>query len=138
MISIDPRLDIIVVDDSDADLLITDIVLKRSHLSNAVVLLDSGERAIAHLEEGIAQGRALPALVLLDVNMPGMTGFDVLQFIRSHDAFGEQPVVAMLTSSEAKTDKDRSRGMGAHAFLAKKSGVSAFVEMINANFDNRE
>ncbi len=138
MILIEPGLDIVVVDDNAADLLITEIVLKRSHLTNPVALLDSGEGAVAYLGPMAARGGPPPALVMIDVNMYGMTGFDVLRFIRRQEAFQELPVVAILTSSDAESDKQSSMELGANAFLAKKSGVAAFVEMINANFKNRE
>ncbi|MGH1346207.1 MAG: response regulator [Nannocystales bacterium] len=137
MIEIEPDLDIVVVDDSDGDRLITGIVLKRCGLTNPVVLLDSAEQALAHLTQAVDNGRRPPALVLLDVNMHGMTGFDVLTFIREHDAFGELPVVAMLTSSDAASDEERASTLGANAYLVKKSGVGAFVEMIDGTFRNR-
>lgn len=137
MILIEPGLDIVVVDDNAADLLITDIVFQRSHLTNPVALLDSGEEAMIHLGEVAAQGRPPPALVTLDVNMHGVNGFDIVRFIRGHDAFAEFPIIAVLTSSEAQTDRQRSTELGANVFLTKKSGVTTFVEMINANFKNR-
>lgn len=137
MIEVEPSLDILVVDDSDGDRLITGIVLQRSRLSNPVIMLDSAEQAVAHLREIAADGRPPPALVMLDVNMHGMTGFDVLAFIRTQDAFVEFSVVAMLTSSDADSDAERASTLGANVFMAKKSGISAFVEMIDANFKNR-
>lgn len=138
MIEVEPRLDILVVDDSDGDRLITGIVLERSQLSNPVVMLDSAEAAIAYLRKLVDDGRPPPALVVLDVNMHGMTGFDVLTFIRDHDAFVEFPVVAMLTSSDSDRDAEQASTLGANAFMVKKSGISAFVAMIDANFKNRE
>ena len=138
MIEVEPRLDILVIDDSDGDRLITGVVLERSQLSNPVVMLDSAEAAIAYLRKLAADGRPPPALVMLDVNMVGLTGFDVLTFIRSHDAFVEFPVVAMLTSSDSDKDKERASTLRADAFMVKKNGISAFVEMIDANFRNRE
>jgi len=137
MILIEPGLEVIVVDDNAADLLITDIVFQRSQLTNPIALLDSGEAAVAHLGKIATQGLPPPALVMLDVNMYGITGFDVLRFIRQQEAFSEQPPVALLTSSDSQTDKQRSVELGANAFLAKKSGVAPFIEMINANFKNR-
>lgn len=137
MLVVEPALDIVVVDDSDGDRLITGVVLERSRLTNPVVLLGSAQEAITYLERIAAERRPPPALVMLDVNMHGMTGFDVLEFIRRHDAFAQRPLVAMLTSSDADRDEARATELGANAFLAKKSGVSAFVAMIDANFENR-
>lgn len=136
MLVVEPTLDIVVVDDSDGDRLIIGVVLERSQLRNPVVLLGSAQEAISHLENTATQGRPPPALVMLDVNMHGMTGFDVLAFIRSKDAFADQPIVAMLTSSDADRDEMRATALGADVFLPKKSGVSAFVDMIDANFRN--
>lgn len=138
MIEVEPRLDILVVDDSDGDRLITGIVLERSQLSNPVVMLDSAAAAIAFLRKLVAEGHPPPALVMLDVNMHGMTGFDVLTFIRNNDAFVEFPAVAMLTSSDSDRDEEQAATLGADAFMVKKNGISAFVQMIDANFKNRE
>jgi CheY-like chemotaxis protein len=96
---------VLIIDDSDADLLYTRIVLERSGVAQEVVTLESAREALALLAAG---GPPL-ALVLLDINMPGMSGFDFLQALQASPALQAQaPVVVMLTSSPDPGDRDQA------------------------------
>ncbi len=136
MITIPAAGPIYVVDDQESDLMIIKIVLQRSKLSNPIVQLQSGEEAVALLQKALVGEAEPPVLILLDINMPGMTGFDVLRWIRARDKFADVPVVSMLTSSDATRDADESTSLGANTFLTKPSGLNEFVEMFDREFTN--
>ena len=67
----------------------------------------------------------LPNLILLDLKMPRLSGFDVLAFLRQHSAFATIPVV-VLSSSDQQSDVDRAYQLGANAYVVKPS---AFVQL---------
>jgi two-component system response regulator len=71
----------------------------------------------------------LPALILLDINMPLMDGFEVLKEIKSIPAFQNIPIVVVTTSGEEE-DMDNSRKLGAESFLTKPSRFSDWVNMM--------
>lgn len=94
---------VMLIDDSEADLLFSRIIVDRSGLCDDVLEFDCARSALAHLEATRSQD---VDLILLDINMPDMDGFQFLQAYqelqRSHPA---HPVVVMLTSSPDPHDR---------------------------------
>ena len=70
-----------------------------------------------------------PELVLLDLNLPGMTGLEVLQAIRSDDVL-RQLVVVVLTTSEQTSDITRLYELNCHSYITKPVNVKRFVSII--------
>jgi len=88
-----------------------------------VVEARDGHEALATMEE------SAPDLVLLDINMPGMNGFDVLKRIREHPTFSDIPVFA-VTAYAMKEDQERVLEAGFHAYLPKPISSSLlFTEL---------
>lgn len=125
---------IVVIDDSEADRFILRRVLGKTSLPNEVIDFEDGRTFLEHLDR-IERGEAeLPALILTDINMPGLSGFDVVSKIRERPAFSDLPVVVMVTSSEATRDIDRAKEVGANHYIPKQAGIAAFVDTFEANF----
>ena len=81
-----------------------------------VYAAEDGEAALAALR----QDEALPDLILLDINMPGLSGFDVLARLKADPRLARVPVV-MLTSSELPADVARAYELGASGYISKPS-----------------
>ena len=118
-------------DDSDwVDLLRT--AFKRAGMSNPVQGVKDGPEAIKYLRGEAPYGERvsypLPKLVLLDLRLPGMHGFEVLQWIRQHPRLAGVAVV-MVTGMEAPGDVRRAQELGATGFLAKPFSLEKLVEM---------
>jgi CheY-like chemotaxis protein len=97
---------ILVVDDSEPDLLYTRIVLERAGVTESVMPFDSAAEALAWLS---LPGSAGADLILLDINMPGMNGFEFLDAYRGlHQGHKARAVVVMLTSSPDPADQQRA------------------------------
>ena len=96
---------VMVVDDSDADLLYTRLVLERSGAAREVITFDQARAALEALREPTLR----VDVILLDINMPGMNGFE---FLQAYEAMqrerGNGPVVVMLTSSPDPSDRERA------------------------------
>jgi DNA-binding response OmpR family regulator len=71
----------------------------------------------------------LPHLILLDLKMPRVSGFDVLAWLRKEEAFKGVPVV-VLTSSNHDADIKRAYDLGAKSYLVKPVGFEALVELV--------
>ncbi|MBL8326274.1 MAG: response regulator [Rubrivivax sp.] len=96
------------IDDSEADLLYTQIVLERSGLAAEVLPFEEGEQALQALRSGTA-GQV--DLILLDINMPRMDGFEFLDAYEALEAARRAgAVVVMLTSSPDPADRERALG----------------------------
>jgi CheY-like chemotaxis protein len=81
-------------------------------------------------EERLQNGRP-PALILLDLKMPGLDGIDVLKFIRTREQTRYIPVV-MLSSSNLEEDLKATYDAGANSFLYKAPDLSEFTEILTA------
>lgn len=102
------------------------------HTLNAVC---DGEEAIDYLTgEGPFADRArhpLPALILLDINMPKKSGFEVLEWIRQQPRFKSLPVL-MLTSSSRSEDRETAGHLGADDYLLKPSDPRELIEIVKS------
>ena len=72
-----------------------------------------------------------PDVIVLDLMMPGITGYDVLEALQSDDATSDIPVL-VLTAKSLRADRDRSHGLGAAAFLTKPFMPSELCEMVDS------
>ena len=104
----------LIEDDADHIILITRAIRDSGH-DVTITTIDDSETAIPILLAGEP-----PDLVLLDINMPGPSGFDVLRLIKSDAALKYVPVV-MLTSSELMSDIGTAYELGASGYISKPS-----------------
>lgn len=116
---------VMLIDDSESDLLFGRIMLERSGVVGEVVTAESGAEALRCLTgpEGLAVD-----LVLLDINMPGMDGFAFLDRWRPDDGHG--PAVVMLTSSPDPGDRARAASFPCvRGYLTKPLDRAAVIDL---------
>jgi|ERR1051325_4491706 CheY-like chemotaxis protein len=125
----------LLVEDDENDVLLIRRAFTKAHVLNPLYSVKSGEEAIEYLAgEGAYSNRAefpLPALVLLDLKMRGLTGFDVLRWIRQQPGLRTLRVV-ILTASDDMRDVSSAYQMGANSFLIKPLDFERFVEVSQA------
>lgn len=112
----------VVDDDIDDQTLITS-AFKTIAPIIPVTVLDDGEAFLSHIQ----QVSPLPKLVLLDLNMPKINGFDVLKELRANTHYDAVPVI-VLTTSSTSTDKEIALSLGANGFFTKPV---TYTELIN-------
>jgi two-component system response regulator len=120
--------DILLVEDNALDAELTQRELKKYHLANNLVHLKDGEEALEFL---FANGSidSLPRLILLDIQMPKVSGIEVLQQIRSHALTRTTPVV-ILTSSKEDPDIRSCYDLGVNSYIVKPVNFERFTEAI--------
>ncbi|MET0208120.1 MAG: response regulator [Burkholderiaceae bacterium] len=124
---------ILLVEDDKRDLELTLIALERSQLANEVVVLRDGAQALDYLlREGEHAGRpeGNPAVILLDLKLPKVTGLEVLEKLKATPSLRSVPVV-MLTSSQEESDVLRSYQLGVNAYVVKPVAFDRFVSAIS-------
>jgi CheY-like chemotaxis protein len=122
----EPGFTVLVVDDDDADALMIEEALSSAAVPPAVHRVSDGAQALEFLRRGSPYEQApRPDLILLDLNMPGMSGHQVLAEIKNDDTLKAIPVV-VLTTSEAGPDITASYQAHANAFVTKPMELTAF------------
>ena len=126
-------LTILIAEDDPSDAELLKAAMKRVGLSNTVRVVENGERAIAYLE-----GRApyddratfpMPSLMITDLKMPMIGGFEVLEWIRNRGLAGAAPVI-VLSGSALRDDVEKAYRLGASSYIAKPDGFDGWVEMV--------
>jgi CheY-like chemotaxis protein len=124
---------ILLVEDNPDDEELTLMALKDAGVQNVVHVARDGAEALAYLfgaEEGEAsQRQPLPTLILLDLMLPKVNGFEVLEKIRETERTRYIPVV-ILTSSDADADVARSYQLGVNSYVRKPVEFSEFVNSV--------
>jgi CheY-like chemotaxis protein len=123
---------ILLVEDRDNDVLMLRRSFQKAGISNPIQVVRDGEEAISYLAgTGKFSDRVefpLPELILLDLKMPRVDGFEVLQWIRSQRNFSGIRMV-VLSSSDSIQDVNLAYKLGANSFLVKPTDFNSFVEL---------
>lgn len=118
---------ILLVEDNPLDVDLTLRAFARRKLSNPVLVARDGEEALAWLPRW-DNGAELPAVVLLDLKMPGLGGIDVLTRLKAHPTYRSVPVV-VLTSSADESDLRMAYRLGANSYIVKPVDFDEFIEV---------
>jgi CheY-like chemotaxis protein len=119
---------ILLVEDSVADVEMTLEALQDAKVANDVTVVRDGASAIALLMD---EAQPKPDLVILDLNLPRMTGHEVLSRMRNDDRLRRIPV-AVLTTSSAEADVAKTYDLGANCFLTKPVDIDQFVHVVQS------
>lgn len=125
---------ILLVEDSVADVELTLEALSEATIAYEVTVVREGAAALAHLlanANANASGPGRPDLVILDLNLPKMSGHEVLAAMRDHDDLRRLPVT-ILTTSSAEADVVRTYDLGANCYLTKPVDVDQFVHVVRS------
>jgi two-component system, response regulator len=124
---------ILLVEDNADDEVLTLRALKKNNIRNEVVVARDGSEALDYLfATGIHAGRDLrvmPQIILLDLKLPKVDGFEVLNRVRSNEFTKLLPVVILTTSNEDQ-DRIRGYGLGANSFVRKPVEFDKFIEAV--------
>ncbi len=124
---------ILLVEDDPGDVFRIQRAFRKTNLASSLEVVSDGEKAIYYLSgEELYQDRdryPLPSLVLLDLKLPRVSGFEVLSWLRNKSNIKHLPVV-ILTSSDQQVDIERAYTLGANSYLAKPPDPSVLLEMV--------
>ncbi|MEW8000997.1 MAG: response regulator [Candidatus Thiodiazotropha endolucinida] len=124
---------ILLVDDSRMDVELTLDAFKEARLNNRVETSCSGQEALDYLfgNDRFANRNKypIPDLILLDLKMPGVDGFEVLKRVKGTPMIKRIPVV-ILTSSKEEGDRALSYDIGANSYLVKPVAFTGFIDVV--------
>jgi chemotaxis family two-component system response regulator Rcp1 len=124
---------ILLVEDNPADVKILQRALAQSGGGVELVVARDGSAALTYLQDSrspdLPAERRPPDLVLLDFNLPGLTGYEVLQQLRSAPQLSLLPVIVLSTSSRPQ-DVTQAYAAGANAYVEKPQEFDRLVELL--------
>ncbi|MDP8991908.1 MAG: response regulator [Actinomycetota bacterium] len=124
---------ILVTEDDAQHALLIRAALKAARLANPVLVFDDGERALAYLNgDGPYADRErypLPVLGLFDLQLPGMSGLEVLAGMRRQPGLAGVPAV-VITASDDPVDIEHAFSAGADSYLIKPVGFEALLDVV--------
>lgn len=117
------------VEDNEADRILVALALDAQGVPLELHAAIDGEQAIRMLTEDPAGERCHPPdLIVLDLNLPKLSGIEVLANMRARPALRSVPVV-ILTSSDSPQDRQQTEELGITAYLKKPMGLDGFMEI---------
>ncbi|MBN1120926.1 MAG: response regulator [Anaerolineae bacterium] len=123
---------IVLVEDNEGHARLIEKNLRRANISNTVIKLEDGQRVLDYLfgEQGYVNvPQHSPLLVLLDLNLPVVNGYRVLEKMKSDDRTKKIPVV-ILTTTDDIHEINRCYELGANVYLTKPVEYEQFAEAI--------
>jgi len=122
-----PRSSILLVEDNPMDMDLALRAFKRKPRANTIHVARDGEEALAWLPRWDA-GEPLPAVILLDLNLPRVNGLEVLEHLKAHPRFRRIPVV-ILTSSREDSNLKSAYDLGVSSYIEKPVSFNKFIEV---------
>jgi CheY-like chemotaxis protein len=119
---------ILLVEDDQVDIMTILRALKEIHVCNPVVSMENGEAALDWLS---CADEEMPCIILLDLNMPIMSGIEFLRLVKQDERLRRIPVV-VLTTSDEQEDKVRSFDLGVAGYMAKPVDYRRFVDIVRS------
>jgi len=122
-------IEILLVEDNPGDVELTERALRAGEISNHLTVAADGADALAHLRSVPSTAVGRPQLILLDLYLPDMSGFDLLATLKADPGLRRIPVVVM-TGSVAETDIVRSYELQASGYVTKPFDPAEFVRTV--------
>jgi two-component system response regulator len=132
--SMEREIKILLVEDNEADAAVTIRLLNFNKLNKDLILAKNGQDAIEALQKKNREGNS-PNLILLDINLPDISGIDLLTRIKEDELFRKIPVV-ILTGSNEDQDIQKSYDLGASSYLVKPISNDAMKQVIKKLFSS--
>ncbi len=123
------KVNILLVEDNEDDIILIQEAFRDMHLINLITVARNGGQALKFLKGNRGKSELKPGLILLDINMPGMNGFELLDLMKNDEELRGIPVV-MLTTSSREEDIVRSYEKGACTFIRKPVNYDQFCSVV--------
>ena len=124
--------EVLLVEDDPGHARLIEKNLRRSNITNDIKVIDNGKEALDYLlRQGAFEGRepGNPVLVLLDLNLPGIDGYEILRRLKADETTRKIPVVVLTTTSD-QSEVERCYALGCNVFVSKPVEYSDFSEAI--------
>src|ERR1700704_5512989 len=127
-LSVRRPIEILLVEDNEADIMLTRAALQDAHIVHELHVAKDGERALAFLRR---KGAKRPDIVLMDLKLPRMDGHEVVAEMKADQALRDIPVIVLSGSARAE-DSRRSYAKNVAKYLVKPVGLKDYLRIVRA------
>lgn len=120
---------LLLIEDNYADVFIFREALNNENLPAELVVISNGREALKYFDSSNPDD--LPDLILMDLNLPQINGFEILQRIKANENFRNVPVIVLSTSTWA-LDREKCRELGAAEYFTKPIDFNGYSHIINS------
>lgn len=121
---------VLLAEDEETDIMLIRLAFEEARIPNPLDVVHDGSEAISYLSKRYDSGlESLPCLGILDMNMPKMSGLEVLEWLRSEPQLSQAIPVVMLSSSNLDVDMRTSLDLGAREYLTKPASHQDLVSL---------
>ena len=120
---------ILLVEDNPVDIDLTKRAFKKQNLDCEIQIANDGEEACQALKDWESGNTTPPNIILLDLKMPRMNGFDVLKVFKNSEVSRSIPII-VLTSSNEEKDINAAYEYGANSYLLKPIDYGEFLDLV--------
>ena len=125
---VEDPVEILLVEDNPGDVRLVEVALRELSTDTELDVVTDGSQALETLSRHL-RNETIPDLVLLDLNLPRMDGFEFLEEVQDRSALARIPIL-VLTSSNSCEDVVESYERAANAYLTKPTDPDEYIEMI--------
>lgn len=126
---------VLLAEDSPAAIILVERAFRRSGMDYALQIVRDGREAVYYLNgDGRYGDRVqypLPVLLMTNIKMPNLSGFELLTWVRRKPEFQSLPVV-VISSSELDSDSNQAYELGANSYLVKPISTEALIEVLRS------
>jgi len=126
-----PANSILLIEDNVGDVTLLKKAYEKLDIAVDLKIIEDGSKASSFFESETINSSFRPNIILLDINLPGKSGLDLLKQLKEHDYWCYIPVI-MWSSTENEDDILRSYKAGANAFVTKPSTFMAYKDLVGA------
>jgi CheY-like chemotaxis protein len=123
---------ILAVEDSDSDMYLLQRIMNAAATNQQVRRVRDGEQAIELLQHlSVGSPESLPELIVIDLNLPRVDGYEVLAQLRAYESLKEIPIL-VVTSSQTEADHKRALACGADGYFVKPMDIASYERLPHA------
>ena len=131
----DPNMKLLLVEDNDLDVFMVQRLMRRLNLDYPIIHAKNGEEALQILRPDTAHPTLVPPFIMiLDINMPRMSGFELLDELVDDPMFSQIPIYIVSTSTRQK-DKDKAMSYRVRGYVVKPVTQKILLEMLEMDED---
>ncbi|PSR52866.1 response regulator [Adhaeribacter arboris] len=128
---------VLLVDDNETTCFINRLLLDKLNIVQELLTARDGRAALDLLQQRLNAGQELPELILLDIKMPGMDGFEFFSEYKKRPEFASSLIV-MLTTSQNTRDLEQAKSLGIPFYLTKPLTPQKITDIVNSHFKMKQ